>query len=128
MHKDRIPLPPRDAKKTLMTCHFCIVGCGYHSYTWPIEQEGGRAPEKNALGLDFRQQLPPMACTLTTQMHNVTAVSTCALAEGAASAQRPSGRNTLTQLRQFQMKIFESSISYDIFRHYTVVTIKIPCY
>ncbi|MGH8606018.1 MAG: arsenate reductase (azurin) large subunit, partial [Gammaproteobacteria bacterium] len=71
VHKDRIPLPPRDAKKTLMTCHFCIVGCGYHSYTWPIEQEGGRAPEKNALGLDFRQQLPPMACTLTTQMHNV---------------------------------------------------------
>ncbi|MGH8593564.1 MAG: hypothetical protein ACREV3_06820 [Gammaproteobacteria bacterium] len=41
-----------------------------YPHTWPIEQQGGRAPEKNALGLDFRQQLPPMACTLTTQMHN----------------------------------------------------------
>ncbi len=30
--KDRIALPPKDAQKTNMTCHFCIVGCGYHVY------------------------------------------------------------------------------------------------
>jgi|UPI00037A2CFA hypothetical protein len=29
---DRIPLPPPDAQRTNMTCHFCIVGCGYHVY------------------------------------------------------------------------------------------------
>ena len=30
--KDRIALPPVNAQKTIMTCHFCIVGCGYHVY------------------------------------------------------------------------------------------------
>ncbi len=68
---DRITLPPWSAKQTNMTCHFCIVGCGYHVYTWPEGQEGGRAPNQNALGLDFRKQLPPMAVILTPAMTNV---------------------------------------------------------
>lgn len=67
---DRITLPPRDAQKTNMTCHFCIVGCGYHVYKWENGREGGRAPDQNALGLDFRSQLPPMAVTLTRAMTN----------------------------------------------------------
>jgi arsenite oxidase large subunit len=54
-----------------MTCHFCIVGCGYHVYKWPEDKEGGRAPDQNALGLDFRKQLPPFAIAPTTAMHNV---------------------------------------------------------
>lgn len=57
-NKDRMALPPTDAQKTNLTCHFCIVGCGYHVYKWPENQEGGRAPDENALGLDFRKQLP----------------------------------------------------------------------
>ncbi len=69
-HKDRIPLPPVDAQKTLLACHFCIVGCGYHVYKWPHNQEGGRAPHENALGLDFRRQLPPFATILTPAMVN----------------------------------------------------------
>lgn len=69
--KDRITLPPKDAARTNMTCHFCIVGCGYHVYKWPEQSEGGRAPEENALGQDFRQQLPPFALTLTPAMTNV---------------------------------------------------------
>ncbi|WVV49517.1 hypothetical protein THH46_20690 [Pseudomonas sp. NA13] len=28
-------------------------------YKWPENQEGGRAPDENALALDFRTQLPP---------------------------------------------------------------------
>jgi arsenite oxidase large subunit len=68
--KDRVALPPVNAQKTNMTCHFCIVGCGYHVYKWPEDQEGGRAPTQNALGLDFRKQLPPMAVTLTPAMTN----------------------------------------------------------
>src|SRR3546814_8268593 len=51
--KDRITLPPKNAERTNMTCHFCIVGCGYHVYKWPEQKEGGRAPEDNALGLDL---------------------------------------------------------------------------
>lgn len=67
---DRIALPPVTAQKTNMVCHFCIVGCGYHVYKWPENEEGGRAPHQNALGLDFRKQLPAFATTLTPAMTN----------------------------------------------------------
>ena len=69
--KDRVALPPVSAKKSNLVCHFCIVGCGYHVYKWPENQEGGRAPNQNALGLDFRKQLPPLAVTMTPAMTNV---------------------------------------------------------
>lgn len=69
-YKDRIALPPVDAQKTNMTCHFCIVGCGYHVYKWDASKEGGRAPSENALKLDFRKQLPAYAVTLTPAMTN----------------------------------------------------------
>lgn len=69
--KDRVALPPVGAKKTNLVCHFCIVGCGYHVYKWPENQEGGRAPNQNALGLNFRKQLPPLAVTMTPAMTNV---------------------------------------------------------
>ncbi|KAI3590393.1 Arsenite oxidase large subunit (plasmid) [Cupriavidus sp. U2] len=69
--KDRLTLPPVNAQKTNMTCHFCIVGCGYHVYKWPEGSEGGRAPSQNALGTDFRKQVPPLALTLTPVMTNV---------------------------------------------------------
>ena len=68
--KDRVALPPVTAQKTNLTCHFCIVGCGYHVYKWPENEEGGRAPHQNALGLDFRKQLPPLATILTPAMTN----------------------------------------------------------
>ncbi len=32
--QDRVALPPVNAQKTNLTCHFCIVGCGYHVYKW----------------------------------------------------------------------------------------------
>jgi len=69
--KDRLPLPPVDAQKSNLVCHFCIVGCGYHVYKWPENREGGRAAEENALGLDFRKQQPPESITMTTAMHNI---------------------------------------------------------
>ncbi len=69
--KDRIALPPVSAQKTNLVCHFCIVGCGYHAYKWPENQEGGRAPNQNALGVDFRGQVPPLAITMTSAMTNV---------------------------------------------------------
>ncbi|MFO7857864.1 MAG: arsenate reductase (azurin) large subunit [Ectothiorhodospiraceae bacterium] len=65
---DRIALPPADAEKTNLVCHFCIVGCGYHVYKWPANREGGRAPGDNALGVDFRKQVPPMQLTMTSAM------------------------------------------------------------
>ena len=71
MANDRIVLPPVNAQKTNMTCHFCIVGCGYHVYKWPEAQEGGKAAHQNALGLDFRRQLPPFSTILSPTQQNV---------------------------------------------------------
>ena len=68
--KDRIALPPKDAQKSNMTCHFCIVGCGYHVYKWDANREGGRPASENALGVDFTQQVPPLAITMTRAMTN----------------------------------------------------------
>jgi arsenite oxidase large subunit len=73
IRKDRVALPPVNAHKTNLTCHFCIVGCGYHVYKWPENTEGGRAPHQNALGLDFRKQLPSLAVIMTPAMENVIA-------------------------------------------------------
>ncbi len=33
--KDRVPLPPADARLHTTACDYCIVGCGYKVYTWP---------------------------------------------------------------------------------------------
>lgn len=44
--KDRITLPPKDAARTNMTCHFCIVGCGYHVYKWPEQSEEAGHPRR----------------------------------------------------------------------------------
>ncbi len=71
MANDRIILPPVNAQKTNMTCHFCIVGCGYHVYKWPENKEGGKAPHQNALGLDFRKQLPPYSTILSPTQQTV---------------------------------------------------------
>ena len=71
MANDRIVLPPVNAQKTNMSCHFCIVGCGYHVYKWPENQEGGKAPHQNALGLDFRKQLPPFSTIVSTTQQAV---------------------------------------------------------
>ncbi|MCR4269157.1 arsenate reductase (azurin) large subunit [Nitratireductor sp. ZSWI3] len=55
-HIDRLPIIPADAKKHNVTCHYCIVGCGYHAYTWPVNKQGGTAPDRNAFGVDLSEQ------------------------------------------------------------------------
>lgn len=54
-----------------MTCHFCIVGCGYNVYKWPVNKEGGKTANRNALGLNFTKQLGALQNTMTPAMHNV---------------------------------------------------------
>ena len=49
---DRLPIIPADAKKHNVTCHYCIVGCGYHAYTWPANKQGGTDPKSNVFGAD----------------------------------------------------------------------------
>jgi arsenite oxidase large subunit len=53
---DRLPIPPKDAKAFNVTCPFCIVGCGYHAYTWDVNKQGGAAADQNAFGVDLTKQ------------------------------------------------------------------------
>ena len=43
LRPDRVPLPPRHAERRNTVCQFCIVGCGYRVYKWPVGEEGGPA-------------------------------------------------------------------------------------
>ncbi|WP_104016979.1 arsenate reductase (azurin) large subunit [Roseovarius nitratireducens] len=53
---DRLPIIPADAKEHNVTCHYCIVGCGYKAYTWPMNKQGGTAPNQNKFGVDLSEQ------------------------------------------------------------------------
>jgi arsenite oxidase large subunit len=55
---DRLPIIPADAKEHNVTCHYCIVGCGYKAYTWPVNRQGGAAPSQNKFGADLSKQQP----------------------------------------------------------------------
>ncbi|WP_321337411.1 arsenate reductase (azurin) large subunit [Breoghania sp.] len=53
---DRLPIIPANAEVHNVTCHYCIVGCGYHAYTWDVNQEGTPAPGGNIFGVDLAEQ------------------------------------------------------------------------
>ena len=55
---DRLPIVPKDAKEFNVTCHYCIVGCGYKAYTWQINKQGGAAAAQNKFGVDLAKQQP----------------------------------------------------------------------
>lgn len=56
---DRLPIVPKDAREFNVTCHYCIVGCGYKAYTWPTNKQGGTAADQNKFGVDLAKQQPP---------------------------------------------------------------------
>ncbi len=68
---DRLPIPPADAKVHNVTCHYCIVGCGYKAYTWPRNKQGGTAPDQNAFGADLGQQQGAMGAWVNPSMYNI---------------------------------------------------------
>lgn len=51
--QDYVPLPPKDAEVVTTACDYCVVGCGYKAFVWPIGKEGGPKASQNALGMDF---------------------------------------------------------------------------
>jgi arsenite oxidase large subunit len=55
---DRLPIIPKDAKEFNVTCHYCIVGCGYKAYTWAVNKQGGAAADQNKFGVDLGKQQP----------------------------------------------------------------------
>ncbi len=49
-----VPIPPKEANVTTTCCDYCVVGCGYKVYTWPVEGEsGGPTANDNAFAVDF---------------------------------------------------------------------------
>jgi arsenite oxidase large subunit len=69
---DRLPIVPKDAKEFNVTCHYCIVGCGYKAYTWATNRQGGTAPDQNKFGIDLgRQQPAETAAWYSPAMYNI---------------------------------------------------------
>jgi arsenite oxidase large subunit len=69
---DRLPIIPTDAKEHNVTCHYCIVGCGYKAYTWDVNKQGGTAPAQNKFGVDLsKQQGAETAAWYAPSMYNI---------------------------------------------------------
>ena len=69
---DRLPIIPKDAKEFNVTCHYCIVGCGYKAYSWPVNKQGGTAPAQNKFGVDLAKQQPAeTAAWYSPSMYNI---------------------------------------------------------
>jgi len=64
---DRLPIPHKNAEIKNVTCEFCIVGCGYKSYKWPLGTEG--TYKDNALGIDLSQQQPTFGHWCSERMY-----------------------------------------------------------
>ncbi len=66
---DRLPIPPADAKVHNVTCHYCIVGCGYKAYTWPRNKQGTLSD--NAFGIDLGEQQGADGTWVAPSMYNM---------------------------------------------------------
>ncbi|MEK7214459.1 MAG: arsenite oxidase large subunit, partial [Chloroflexota bacterium] len=72
--EDSVPLPPPDAEVFTTACDYCIVGCGYKAYRWPVNREGGSKANQNALKADF--PTPVMSGHwVSPNMHNIILVN-----------------------------------------------------
>ncbi|MEZ6151857.1 MAG: arsenate reductase (azurin) large subunit [Pirellulaceae bacterium] len=79
-----VPLPPTDAKVHTTACDYCVVGCGYKVYTWPLGTSGGTQADENALAMDYPtyefsgQWISPNAhsqCVVDGQEHHVAVIA-----------------------------------------------------
>ena len=66
-----VALPPKDAQRFNTVCQFCIVGCGYQVYKWPLARRGGPHPDDNAFGLDLRKPQPAFGTWVAPANHRV---------------------------------------------------------
>lgn len=67
-------LPPPDATVKTTACAYCIVGCGYKSYTWAVgSPSGGPGATDNAFGVEF--PVPALAGVwISPPMYNITMI------------------------------------------------------
>ena len=55
---DRLPIIPTNAKEHNVTCHYCIVGCGYKAYAGR-QQTGQDGARQNKFGVDLSSNRAP---------------------------------------------------------------------
>ena len=72
--EDSVPLPPPNAEVFTTACDYCIVGCGYKVYRWPIGREGGPKANQNALRVDFPTGIMTGGW-VSPNMHNIIMVN-----------------------------------------------------
>lgn len=70
--QDHVPLPPPNAKLHTTVCDYCIVGCGYNAYTWPVGEEGGPQADQNALGSSFPGTI--LSPWISPNQHNIVSI------------------------------------------------------
>ena len=68
---DQVLLPPPDAEVISTVCDYCVVGCGYKVYRWPVRggRRGGGDADRNAFGSDF--PVEPRGPWVAPSQHNV---------------------------------------------------------
>lgn len=69
--EERVPIPPKDAQRFSTVCQFCIVGCGYRVYKWPLARSGGAHPDDNAFGVDLHKPQPAYGTWISPNQHTV---------------------------------------------------------
>lgn len=67
---DQVPIPPAHAEVLPTACEYCIVGCGYKAYVWPLEEQGGSKANQNAFHVDF-PVAPATGAWVSPNMHNI---------------------------------------------------------
>ncbi len=69
--RDQVPIPPATAEVLPTACEYCIVGCGYKAYVWPVDgPSGGASPGENA----FHASYPAKSATgqwISPNMYNI---------------------------------------------------------
>ena len=68
-----IPLPPPGATVLTTACDYCVVGCGYKVFLWPVGTEGGPKAAENALNVDYPAQIL-RGKWISPNMHNIVLV------------------------------------------------------
>ncbi len=70
---NEVPLPPKDADTFTTACDYCISGCGYKVYRWPVGKDGGPKADQNVHGINF--PVPTLSgAWASPNQHNVVMV------------------------------------------------------
>ena len=68
--ESHVPLPPKGADVITTACDYCVVGCGYNVYRWPVTaKNGGPEASQNAFDEDF--PVSSLGAWVAPTQHNI---------------------------------------------------------